>query len=86
MKKRVSLLILLIAGISTLISCKKYEKCCFSTGYDKLNDTTWVYKDCQSDLSKKEYESFEDNNYAQKSYENMRKAPTRYSNMTYSCK
>lgn len=81
--KEILLVLTMISGLFS--SCKKYDQCCKATAYDNIDKFTRVYEDCDSDMSKKEYEEFKYNNNAQKAYDSFKAYPDKYEDKTYEC-
>ncbi len=82
--KKVIILVILALGVG-FTSCKKYDQCCKVTAYDNLNDNIYQSEDCETDMSKKEFDEFKYNNKALGNKNYITGFPSRYENVQYSC-
>lgn len=78
--------LLIIITLLMIVSCKKYDKCCKLTAYDKTNNEDIVTEACNTKMTEKESINFENSNAASINLGLITKYKDRYSNIIYTCK
>jgi peptidoglycan hydrolase CwlO-like protein len=82
--KKLMYLVIIALGVS-ITSCKKYDICCETTGYNIIDDQPSQMDNCWSELSKKEHELKKADNSVLDRYNYMKSRPEKYIDIKYSC-